>query len=390
MHASESHVSPHSCCLVAAALAKSAIGFLNVLHSSLGAEVADKAAQVQESYIQACMAELGASLDASSSPRMLRALSLLQTLLYESETKGTYGQRSHGARLRGPPIKLTVVNKIRNCNLPPGQSVMVFHGNSTVWDIRRQLGQRTGMSAEKVGGWGPRAAQPHVAPSRCSLTRCFAPLRGQIRMFRTNGELQERQNPRTLTELGIKDGSRVTCVKRPPPRTSTAKLLTHENDLSAQAVAVFTELFEQFSTDGRMTKQDCANFLNACNSGAGTATPEHQQVLQLFDNYATAGEDYISLPNFLHFYRTSCRVKEPVVWTNLLALGYRRDLKKVCWAVCWAAGGTRRRVCGIGSHRECGCMCRTSRPSPLRVRRRQLLTTQQPQSQHTRRCHVPC
>ena len=96
------------------------------------------------------MTELAAALEEMSEARMNRALSLLQTLLIESETKGTYGQRAHGARLRGPPVKLVIVNRIRNCPLPAGKSDMVFHGNSTVWDVRRQLGQRTGMSAEKV------------------------------------------------------------------------------------------------------------------------------------------------------------------------------------------------------------------------------------------------
>jgi len=316
-------------------VADTAIGHLNQVYSCLGDSIADRAAEVQQSYIQACMAELktphadpvgtadtatdggasstsasgGATTGTTAAARAgdvnqtrLRALSLLQTLLHESELRGAPGPRAHGARLRGPAIKVRVNNKIRRTALHVGMVDATVHGNTTVWELRYMLQKMTG---DRVPA-------------------------DSIRLYFRARELRERANATTMTELKVREGSTFISLKAPPPRVAKAALLSPDNKLTPRAREVFTDMFEQHSNDGRMTREDCAGFLDACNGTPGSrSTPiTHPTVVNVFQFHAR-GKEYITLENFLAFYRTSCRCNAPVVWANLSAFGYRNDLQPV-------------------------------------------------------------
>ncbi len=127
-----------------------------------------------------------------------------------------------------------------------------------------------------------------------------------------------------LEELGIGTGATVSVSRRRKSDFKQEELLD-KGGLNERARQAFSEIFGRFSTEGQMTTVQCTAFARAVSGGTSA---NEKSVSFLFDKFGQKGCDYITLEQFLKFYEDAARNKTRTVWDNLLALGYRPDLRR--------------------------------------------------------------
>ena len=60
------------------------------------------------------------------------------------------------------------------------------------------------------------------------------------------------------------DGENVKAMKKPEEAVPKAKLLNGERRLTERAKKVFSDIFEIYSHEGKMSKETCAAFTQQC------------------------------------------------------------------------------------------------------------------------------
>eukprot|EP00743_Colponemidia_sp_Colp-15_P003962 GILK01004274.1.p1 GENE.GILK01004274.1~~GILK01004274.1.p1 ORF type:complete len:2187 (+),score=414.92 GILK01004274.1:440-6562(+) len=177
----------------------------------------------------------------------------------------------------------------------PKKFDLSFYSNVTVWDVKCQVAKQA---------------------------KCSADL---IRMIRSGKEIKDKDNSKTLVELKFKNGETVMVSKRTANQQRVA-LLTSEGQVIPQAAKIFLEWFHRFAKDGKMDRQGIADFIHSCTGDACKATD--QRVSTCFTRFDSGAKNYLVEDDFLEFYRSACRERVEVVWSNLYTHGYRHDLKR--------------------------------------------------------------
>lgn len=85
-----------------------------------------------------------------------------------------------------------------------------------------------------------------------------------IMIFTTKGEVKFTENGKMVKDLRLKKGETLIVNKRYAPELNELALLDAENNLTAEAKVVFAELFEEYSSNSKMNKEQCARFVTAC------------------------------------------------------------------------------------------------------------------------------
>jgi hypothetical protein len=76
-----------------------------------------------------------------------------------------------------------------------------------------------------------------------------------------------------------------------------------------------------------MDKENCAKFIHSCAND--NCRVDDSRVVSTFNEWDDDKDNFLTLDNFLGFYRKACLDKKSVVWKNLNSHGYRNDLKKL-------------------------------------------------------------
>jgi hypothetical protein len=140
-----------------------------------------------------------------------------------------------------------------------------------------------------------------------------------------NTEITSKDHAKALEELKITENIRVT--KRSDdliPRVS----LTKGCHLTKRAKAVFMEIYNKYSSEGKMDKDNYVEFAKAC-LGDRTIISSDDKIRKVFNEYDKGNKGYLKEEEFLKFYEVSSVSKEEIVWNNLRGLGYGPDLKKI-------------------------------------------------------------
>ena len=104
-----------------------------------------------------------------------------------------------------------------------------------------------------------------------------------------------------------------------------------ENDqLTKKAKKTFSEIFEMYSSNGKMNREQCGNFVYKVIESKSYIGPNDKRVIDVFNNYDYDKDDYLDVNGFYNFFYDSImQDKLKVVWENIKVFDYRNDLKKI-------------------------------------------------------------
>ena len=226
-----------------------------------------------------------------------KCLQILKLMIEESEKKGTACLKSHNALLK---IKLLNLRIINNISKNVTETIIKVYGKTTIWELKEIIASKIGISVE------------------------FLRLR-----LSNNFEVQSTDHGKTLITLKISDGDDLYCSLNDLESSIPQKELSKDGEVTKEVIGIFTEWYFKFSTDGKMTRDDCGRFIKAVTGSKDTIDGDDQRVSNLFNKYDMDNDGILELTGFLTFYINSTLSKPKVVWDNMATLGVRHDLKKV-------------------------------------------------------------
>ena len=140
-------------------------------------------------------------------------------------------------------------------------------------------------------------------------------------------EISEQDNGKTLRELGIKSGARLTATKLNDDSIKQDPLIGTDGELNPKARVIFEEWFDRFSEDGVMEPKDAAAFIRSCTDDGCRA--DDGRVKSLFRSYDHDRDGKLTKEEFLEFYLDSCIKKPSVVWSNVTNHNFTNALDKI-------------------------------------------------------------
>ena len=126
--------------------------------------------------------------------------------------------------------------------------------------------------------------------------------------------LSDKYNGRTISELKIKNQEMLVAGKRVTQEVERVEL-TENNEMSAKLKSIVTNWYNMFSTNNKMSMDQCASFINSCTGDNCKGSESRLKVL--YDEWYKDGDGYLTISDFMNFYEKSALTKPGVVWNNL-------------------------------------------------------------------------
>ena len=143
-------------------------------------------------------------------------------------------------------------------------------------------------------------------------------------------EILDKYNGRSLRELGISVGEKLTSEFRSAPIQAAEPLVFTINDVvsvNPKAMKAFKLIYNQFAVDGKMGPNELVKYTEAALDEKNL-TPEFTQIRELLSKYDQGHKGFLSEFDFVSFYTEACLNKSTAVITNLRNLGYNDQLVK--------------------------------------------------------------
>lgn len=107
--------------------------------------------------------------------------------------------------------------------------------------------------------------------------------------------------------------------------------LLKDGELAPGVREIFYSWYDTYSTDGKMTKEDCARFVSVVTNSRDDIPPDDSRVSGLFAVHDPQNKGFIEREGFVSFFVDSTLNpnKKAVVWENLKNMGTRNDLKRL-------------------------------------------------------------
>lgn len=286
-----------------------AIELLNNVYMNLTSEMEKNITEIRHQYLSKCTAYLELfqkqyktsknDETCSAKAKILRVLQLLSSFFDESEKKGTGKIKYHSSLIKGELLSFVVNNDVTIGGDVPKKIEVKIHSNKTVFDLRHQIALQAKTSWDSM--------------------RLY-------RYSNNNQEIKDNENGRTLGELRIRNGETIQAQRKPTPYVQQVALTNSDGSLVDGAKAIFTEMFEKFSENGKMAPEGCAAFIHSCTND--NCKGDDRRVKEVFEKWDHDKDGFLVLDNFLDFYQLACNERPSVVWYNLQAHHYRNDLKR--------------------------------------------------------------
>lgn len=145
-----------------------------------------------------------------------------------------------------------------------------------------------------------------------------------------NGEIVSILNmSSTLEQIGIKNTDSLLATEIATAEKHSTPLLDDKGKFTASALAVFSEIFETFSKNGQMTREDLAAMTSLATDGTECQAND-DRISYVFSKYDTKDKGYLTEKQFIQFYNdatSSNESKQQTVRRNLYSLGYQSNLQ---------------------------------------------------------------
>jgi len=283
-----------------------AIELINKIYTKLSEELEERIAEISSSFVGTAIEKLrlcykkSIEFNENRTGEIVKVLRLIEEMLDDSERRGNGCLTPLISYTKGVPLILKIQNfatdTVVNSDIPDKFDLSV-HSRITVWQLKVLIARKIKIAPEIV------------------------------RLIISSNDPKDRDNGKTLEELKITDGEVIRASKRSEEFVARVSLLKNKafND---KAKAVFMEIFERFSKDGKMTPLECAAFTRVCLSDRYIDINDHQ-VQGLFAEYDKEKKGWLTSEEFLLFYERSANEREDTVWNNLRELGYGPDLNRL-------------------------------------------------------------
>lgn len=138
-------------------------------------------------------------------------------------------------------------------------------------------------------------------------------------------EIPEYYNSRILKQLPINFNDPINLSKKYINTYYEPEVLLN-NKLNPKVVRCFKSIFERYSANGLMSKDQCNQFTSACLSS--TSKRYDEKVRDLYSRYDYDNDGFLNWEGFLNFYEDAAREnKTTTVWSNLKSFGVNADFK---------------------------------------------------------------
>jgi len=285
-------------------VATRAIELISTIYTKLSKELESSIEDISSDFAKVAMEKLRLCFqqmiknELSRSSEIIKLLRLIEEMLYNSERKGNDGITPLGYLIKGRTFTLKVNSKITNVvNAPhvPKKFELIVHSSLTLWQLRMIISKKLRVAT-------------HL-----------------LKLMMNNKDLKERDNGKSLEALGI-DGTDTIQVKKRDVKFVPKIDLTKNKRFTEEAKKVFEDIFEKFSENGRMSRENCAEYTKAC-LGDDNIRIDSYQIEGIFKDHDKENKNYLALEDFLDFYENASNTREATVWKNLSELGYGSDLK---------------------------------------------------------------
>lgn len=77
---------------------------------------------------------------------------------------------------------------------------------------------------------------------------------------------------------------------------------SEKRQMNPKATRAFKVIFEKFSTDGKMSKDECNKFTAACLGTSSSVKYYTDKISLVYSKYDDDKDDFLTFDNFLEFY----------------------------------------------------------------------------------------
>jgi hypothetical protein len=102
-------------------------------------------------------------------------------------------------------------------------------------------------------------------------------------------------------------------------------------EINEDVINIINNWFDEYSTNSKMTKEDCARFVTNVTNANEPIKEEDNRILGLFAQFDKNKDDLLERDEFVAFYK-DCSLqpgKKKIMWENFRNMGIRNDFKKL-------------------------------------------------------------
>lgn len=229
---------------------------------------------------------------------IVKCFKILRLMIEESEKKGTARVKSHTGLLK----KKVVTLKILDSTEKQSEFFIKVYGNTTMWDLKEILAKKASVCVDFI---------------KITLPK--------------NLELEDTDHGRTIIDIGLNDFDSLKITRNTLDSLIPMAEICVNGQVVPECVKIFNDWYDTYSTEGKMTREDCARFVKAVTNSREDIGVEDQRIRGLFETYDKNKDGLLEREEFVGFY-LECSLKpekKRVVWDNLKTMGIRNDLKRV-------------------------------------------------------------
>ena len=264
---------------------------------------------------------------------IVKCLRFLELIIEESEKTGTANIKSHSALLKKSIIEVKIISFINTKSI----NKLKLYSNTTIWELIQIISNKINISGDFI-----EVSIKNTIANTDNNNKKINNNNNTInkRKFNLNKQ-QSSQNTRvldsadygkTIDQLKINFGDEIIVNKNKLLDNISKVSLVDKSKkkLNPQLIKVLNIIFDKFTTDDKMHKEDCCCFIKEAIK-EDVVPVNDSRVTSLFEAHDKNNLGYITREEFINFYYL-CIIhndKTDVVWKNLNNLGIRNDLKTI-------------------------------------------------------------
>ena len=272
-----------------------AIEFLNMLYTQISEELEDQITKISLHFVHTAFEKLSIFYERikkdneNRSREIVQLIKLIEEMLDESERKGNGGLIPLFALLKGKPLKLKVRIIDDNGAVIPEFEIQT-HSNLTLWNLKIMIGNVLKL-------------QPEV-----------------LQLSKSDVEIKDKNNGKTLQEIKIIQNEILKVKMKNEENNSKIRVLFEDGKLTEKAKIMIEEIFNKYSTDGKMNRLNAAIFIEKFIPNKFMKA--NLRVDTIFKDNDPEKKNYLTKENFFKYFERTIIYYQETIFEKLKRLGY--------------------------------------------------------------------